>query len=163
MAVFLSIPFNGRTQESVSALATISVNIIAPLTATEALQLNFGRFYPGNSGGSIVISPTGDVTATSTVAIDNSPRNPGAFVINGESNSLINVSLPKSPISITNDKSNHMIVDNWVATPNNEESGICLTDGSQKVLVGATLNIGTLEQNPKGIYTGTYQITFSYN
>jgi len=29
--------------------------------------------------------------------------------------------------------------------------------------VGATLKVGTLTDNPAGIYTGTYTITFDFN
>jgi len=31
------------------------------------------------------------------------------------------------------------------------------------VLVGATLVTGSIYDNPVGVYTGTYPITFSYN
>jgi hypothetical protein len=29
--------------------------------------------------------------------------------------------------------------------------------------VGATLKVRSLDENPKGTYSGTYQITFAYN
>jgi len=37
-----------------------------------------------------------------------------------------------------------------------------LQGGFQTVLVGATLKIGTLNDNPVGVYTGTYTITFDF-
>jgi hypothetical protein len=38
-----------------------------------------------------------------------------------------------------------------------------LNGGSQEVKIGATLIVGSVNDNPKGIYTGTYFVTFSYN
>jgi hypothetical protein len=38
-----------------------------------------------------------------------------------------------------------------------------LADGSQTVYVGATLKVGTINDNPVGVYTGTYAITFDFN
>jgi hypothetical protein len=37
------------------------------------------------------------------------------------------------------------------------------SDGTQTIMVGATLNMGTIENYPKGIYAGSYDITFIYN
>jgi hypothetical protein len=38
-----------------------------------------------------------------------------------------------------------------------------LQNGFQIVYVGATLKVGTLIDNPVGIYTGVYTITFDFN
>jgi len=38
-----------------------------------------------------------------------------------------------------------------------------LENGAQTVYVGATLKVGSLIDNPVGIYTGTYTITFDFN
>lgn len=38
-----------------------------------------------------------------------------------------------------------------------------LQGGFQIVYVGATLKVGTIEDNPVGIYTGSYMITFDFN
>jgi hypothetical protein len=56
-----------------------------------------------------------------------------------------------------------MQVSDWVTIPENGDTGIRLDGGVQTVLVGATLKVGSLDENPKGIYTGSYQITFAYN
>jgi hypothetical protein len=36
-------------------------------------------------------------------------------------------------------------------------------DGSAVVYIGATLRIGSTEETPVGIYTGTYSISFAFN
>ena len=38
-----------------------------------------------------------------------------------------------------------------------------LQNGFQEVYVGATLEVGTLTDNPVAIYTGSYTITFDFN
>jgi hypothetical protein len=56
-----------------------------------------------------------------------------------------------------------MLIQDWVSVP---EQGIgtgTLQEGFQVVYVGATLKVGTLYDNPVGIYTGTYTVTFDFN
>ena len=55
-----------------------------------------------------------------------------------------------------------MIVDDWISVPSPGIGTGMLQDGYQIVYVGATLNVGTLQDNPVGVYTGTYMITFDF-
>jgi len=146
------------------ATAHASATIIIPLTATEASQLNFGRFFPGNHGGTLSISPSGIVTKTSSVVADASPRNPGSFLVSGQADATYSIALPSGPATLTSaTDSNTMQVSDWMTLPEPGDTGIKLAGGTQVVMVGATLKVGSLDQNPKGIYTGSYQITFAYN
>ena len=56
-----------------------------------------------------------------------------------------------------------MIVENWTSVPLAEPGAGLLENGSQVVYVGATLKVGPLYDNPVGVYTGTYTITFEFN
>jgi hypothetical protein len=38
-----------------------------------------------------------------------------------------------------------------------------LPDGSRIISVGATLSIGPVDENPVGMYAGSFELTFSYN
>jgi len=146
------------------AMAPVSATIIIPLTATEASQLNFGRFYPGEQGGTIVISPSGLVMTSSTVVPDASPKSPGSFFVSGEVDATYSIAIPRGPSTLTNaDATKTMEVTDWVTLPGNGDPGIRLAGGSQTVMVGATLKVGTMNENPKGIYRGSYEITFAYN
>lgn len=151
------------SQEQTYAAAQASATIIIPLTATEASALNFGRFYPGEQGGTIQVSPTGSVSTSSTVVADASPRNPGSFLVSGEVDATFAIKLPEGPATLTNFESKTMVVSDWVSLPDNSEAGIRLDGGSKTILVGATLQVGSIEENPKGIYSGSYEITFAYN
>jgi hypothetical protein len=151
-------------QDRANATAQVSATIIIPLTATEASQLNFGRFFPGDQGGTIAISPNGNVSTSSTVVADASPRNPGSFFVSGQVDATFSIALPEGPATLTSTSdSKTMMVSDWVSIPDNNVSGIKLDGGIQTVLIGATLNVGSIDENPRGIYTGSYQITFAYN
>lgn len=158
-----TLPFFGnvaisQSQEFKYAFANISANIVIPIQAEEYSKLSFGKFSPGN-GGSIIISPDGTVKTTSTVILKDGTSTPGNFVVSGEIAATVAVSIPNIS-TLTNENQQSMIVDNWSI---DREKNIRLNDGSQSISVGATLNVGSMDQNPKGIYTGTYQIVFSYN
>ena len=166
IAILAVVPvlYPDRAQAQEKAFAEASATIIIPLTATEAFPLNFGRFFPGNEGGTLMISPDGFISATATVAADASPRNPGSFYVTGETDATFSITLPREPATLTNaDHSKTMIVSDWVTIPENGDPGAKLAGGAQTVKVGATLKVGPLDENPKGLYSGSYQITFAYN
>jgi hypothetical protein len=146
------------------ATAQVSASIIIPLSATETSQLNFGRFFPGSQGGTIMISPTGSVMTSSTVVTAASSRNPGSFFVSGATDVTFAIALPDSPTTLTNAAdSKTIVVSDWVTIPENGDAGIKLDGGTQTIMVGATLTVGSLDENPRGIYTGSYRITFAYN
>jgi hypothetical protein len=154
----------GKVDAQDRASAEVRTTIIVPLTATETFQLNFGRFYPGSQGGTLVISPEGNVTTTASVASDASPRNPGSFLVTGEADAAFSITLPNTPATLTNaNNTSTMQVSNWVSSPQSGDATAKLSGGAQTVWVGATLQVGSLDENPKGIYKGSFQITFAYN
>lgn len=153
-----------KVSAQVRATAQISATVVIPLAANEASQLNFGRFFPGTQGGTIIIGPDGAVTSTATVVTDASQGNPGSFLVSGEVDATFTIALPTEPATLANpDASRTMEVIDWVSIPGNGESGLRLVGGFQTIMVGATLKVGSLDENPRGIYTGSYQITFAYN
>ncbi|WP_367328859.1 DUF4402 domain-containing protein [Lentimicrobium sp.] len=38
-----------------------------------------------------------------------------------------------------------------------------LQQGQETVSIGATLQVGPIEDNPVGMYTGSFSLTFAYN
>jgi hypothetical protein len=144
--------------------AQVFAEVIPALTATEVSQLNFGRFSPETQGGTILITPEGSRTSTGTVALSGGTHNPASFVITGEGGATFSIVLPTGPAVLSNTGSSKtMQVGYWVSNPASGNGTGLLAQGSQEVKVGATLIVGPMEQNPVGIYTGTYAITFSYN
>jgi hypothetical protein len=56
-----------------------------------------------------------------------------------------------------------MVIEELISNPGTGMGAGILQDGSQTVYVGAKLRVGTLLDNPVGIYAGTYTITFDFN
>ncbi len=147
----------------VAATGHIFAEIIPVYSATETSQLNFGRFSPGIQGGSIILTPQSTVSVLGSVFKGSGTYNAASFLISGDLDAAYSITLPSVPVIITNtSNSRTMLVTDWVSVP---EPGIdtgMLQDGFQMVYVGATLKVGTLADNPVGIYTGSYVITFDF-
>jgi hypothetical protein len=147
----------------VAASAMTSVSIVVPIAARETSQLSFGRFYPGQTGGTITISPQGNPETTSGVNVV-SATSAGIFSVSGQGDATFAINLPNGPAILTSsDGTKTMEVSNWVSVPENGDAKVRLQGGAQEVRIGATLRVGSLDENPKGIYEGTYEITFGYN
>jgi hypothetical protein len=56
-----------------------------------------------------------------------------------------------------------MIVNEWTSYPPAGNSSGTLNEGFEIVSIGASLVVGSIENNPVGIYTGSFSLTFAYN
>jgi hypothetical protein len=56
-----------------------------------------------------------------------------------------------------------MLVTNFVSYPQSGTGTGVLVNGQQFVYLGATLNVGSMLDNPVGIYSGAFTLTFAYN
>jgi len=149
-------------QTSINANAT--AHVISALTATELAQLNFGRFSPETQGGKVILTPEGIRTAQGTVVLGGGAANSASFYLTGEYEATFSISLPSGPATLTNAlNAKTMQVTDWQSNPAPGIGIGKLTGGGMTVQVGAVLNVGDMNANPVGIYTGIYAITFSYN
>ena len=148
----------------VTVVGHISAEVVPSLTATETAQLSFGQFSPETAGGQIILTPQGTRSSNGTVNVIGGTHNPGSFFVTGEPNALISIQLPSGPITLTNSgNSGTMTVTNWMSDPPQYSSVTIPASGVQPVNVGATLIVGINQNNPVGLYSGTYNITFNYN
>ena len=148
----------------VSATGHVIAEIIPVFTATETSQLNFGRFSPGPQGGKIILSPQGSVSVLGSIYKGSGMHNPASFYVTGDQDASFSITLPESPVILSHTTSSKtMTIDNWVSIPAPGAGTGSLQNGSRIIYVGATLNVGTLYDNPVGIYTGTYEISFDFN
>lgn len=147
-----------------SATGHINAEIIPIYTASETSQMNFGKFSPGPQGGSIILTPESTISVLGTVFKGTSPHNAASFYLSGDLDAAFTISLPTTPVVLKHSSSaNTMQIENWSSIPSAGIGAGMLQDGFQVVYVGATLKVGTLHDNPLGIYTGTYTITFDFN
>lgn len=147
--------FSAFTQITVTGSAFTE---IVPLAiAKETVQLNFGRFSPKEDGGSITISPEGIRMAKNSVIMLDGPSCQGTFKISGSVNNSLSVLLPVTPQILYHQNSiNTIYLDKWTFEMPVTSNDDCVIN------IGATLNFKSIEANPAGFYTGTYQIIFFY-
>jgi len=142
----------------------MEVELAVPVTAMETELLNFGKIVPEASGGSVVISPTGERTASGSILLMDENYSAGTFTIAGVPNSLVSIVLPQSAqrLSLTNGNS-EITVDGFTSNVPPGGQIVRQSDGKTEISIGATLFIGNGLSNPAGYYTGTYEVVFMYN
>lgn len=147
-----------------SATGHITAEVITMLAAVETSQLNFGKFSPGPQGGELMVTPENTVSVLGSVWPGSGTHNSASFHVTGDPGIAYTITLPTTPVTITHQgTARTMTVEDWRSVPAPTPGAGMLEDGSQMVYVGATLKVGTLNDNPVGIYTGTYTITFDFN
>jgi hypothetical protein len=162
--VFLMLTVSVYLNAQVTVIGHITAEVVSPLTATETSQLSFGKFSPETSGGEIVLTPKGTASSTGTVSPISGTHNPGCFFISGIPDAIISMQLPSGPTTLTNSaNTGTMTVTGWRSDPPQESNLTISSSGARAVTIGATLIVGNIQNNPVGMYTGTYNITFNYN
>ena len=152
----------GATQ--VSATGHVFAEVIPVFSASETAQMSFGRFSPGPQGGNIILSPEGTVSVLGTVYTGSGTHNAASFYVTGDIDAAYTITLPSDPVVLTHVSNAKTIrVEDWVSVPAPGIGAGHLQGGFQIVYIGATLKLGTLYDNPVGVYTGTYSVTFDFN
>lgn len=160
--IFFTAVSQVKAQSSIEVTATAEV--IEGLTTRETAQMNFGRFSPGTQGGTIVLSPDGVIRVLGSVIPAGGSPQAASFLITGQYEATFSITLPTGPELLTrigSDKT--MKVSDWISSPAQGLGVGKLVGGGMTVSVGASLNVGNMEANPVGIYTGTFAVTFAYN
>lgn len=146
-----------------SVTGHINAQVITMISAIETSQLNFGKFAPGAQGGELIISPESSVAVLGSVWPGSGSRNAASFYVTGDPGVAYTITLPSEPVTITHmGTAKTMTVENWTSAPSSDPGAGTLENGSQTVFVGATLKVGTLTDNPVGVYSGTYTVTFDF-
>jgi hypothetical protein len=156
----------GYSQATISTSATgqIIAEVIPIFTASETAQLNFGRFSPGVQGGEIILSPQSTISVLGSVFKGPGFHNAASFYVSGDVDASYSITLPSTPVILTHTSSaKTMQIKDWISIPQPGIGTGKLQNGFQVIYVGATLKVGTLNDNPVGIYTGSYTISFDFN
>lgn len=163
--IFLNLNYtNAQVTQSISATGHVFAEIIPVFSAGENSQLNFGRFSPGPQGGKIILTPQSTLSVQGSIILGTGSHNAGSFYVTGDNNASYSISLPSEPVFIKHNASERsMVLEDWNSWPPPGNGTGLLQNGFQVVNVGATLKIGTIADNPVGVYTGFYTITFGFN
>jgi hypothetical protein len=152
------------SQNSAQAVGHINAEVIPVFSATETSQMNFGRFSPGPLGGEILLTPESTISVLGSVFTGTGAHNAASFYVTGDSDASYTITLPDSPVILRHvSTAKTMVIEDWISNPGTGTGAGILRDGYQVVNVGATLKVGNLDDNPVGVYAGTYTITFDFN
>jgi len=121
-------------------------------------DMGFGEIYVGAYPGTVVLSPSGTRTAQGNVTLGSATGVAAAqFSITGEHYLTVAVVLPGS--ATLSSGTNSMTLDAFTSLP----GGTVVLDvnGHATFTVGASLHM--VAWQPRGAYSGTYNVTVAYN
>ncbi len=145
---------------SITVSGTASATIITPISIVATAPLSFGVMAQPTAAGTVTVSTAGTVTTgggmVGNTAIAQGTAGPqaGKFRVSGEPGRQFIVTLP--PAATVSRSGSTMTITLFTVG--------ALTGspvGTLDIAVGGTLAVGAAQ--PVGTYTGTYQITATYN
>jgi hypothetical protein len=163
----LTAGFTTNAFSQATATASVTATIIAPITITNALDMNFGNVVVQSGGastsGTVVIAPAGTRTRTAGVSLPSTTGTftAASFTIEGTSGYAYAITIPSTGYTITKATTfEKMTVSAFTSSPSSK--GI-LTGVSETLNIGATLNVAA-GQVP-GVYTNAtgFDVTVNYN
>ena len=134
----------------------VSAQIILPLTIIEEVPMKFGKIMTPVAGGTVTLASASN-TITTTLSHVAGTQQRGFFTVEGEAGMPITISFPSST-TVTDANSNTMTVDNFTHAAG--PTPAIGWGGEISFRVGARLTVDN--DQPPGIYTGTYTITVAY-
>ena len=120
-----------------------------------AQQLNFGQFIPIGSGGTITVDHTGYRSGFGIIPVG-FISSPARFIVDAEPGTVIRiVDIPDATLNGTSGHTLNLHFEEWSVRPH-----FITTDQYTYISVGGTLTVGSIMDNPAGLYNGTFQVTF---
>ena len=139
---------------------SLSITLDSRLSVNQTQGLNFGSVVRNDTGGTVVLSPTNQVTYNGVFAA-NSSTSEGIFVVDGIAGRLVNIEFPENEVQISNEQGSFLTVNNFVSNVGDSLTLIGAdVMGTGTFSVGATLNIPPSAQ--EGDYSGAYTVRVSY-
>lgn len=159
-AFLMTLGVNVLAQNTDNVDANASATIIAPITLTNPQPMNFGKIAKTELGGAVILSPAGerDFTgnADALVTVGSLHKN-AIFTVVGEANTTFAISFTNG--TLEGDGEDMTI--NAFTTNQSNNANVSTGTGTMSFNVGATLVVGAEQE--AGEYTGTYEVTVTYN
>ncbi len=157
--------FANSTFAQASATASVSANIVTPITIVKTIDMHFGNLAVSATVAGTAIMAPGSTRSTGGAGGVSLPANTGTvsaatFTVSGEPTYTYSITLP-SVATITDASSHSMTVNTFTSNPSS--TGVLSGGGAQTLTVGATLNVAA------GQASGTYSnstgvpVTVNYN
>jgi hypothetical protein len=170
--VVLALFFSGTSmavnyQDTATASATpATAVIVAPISIEKTANLNFGEIVASAVGGTVVLAVNGDRSSDGGVTLANAdaglyPTSAAAFDVAGSPDNSYTIELPEDgDIFLTNGE--YTMAVNDFQSSKEDNVGHLSGGGADSFTVGATLSVGTLTENPVGVYQGVFDVTVTY-
>lgn len=156
------IGFSATSFAQVSATATATSTIVAPIAISKTVNMNFGNVAVNANAGTVVLSHAGTRSASGGVTLPATSGTIAAaeFTVTGQAGYTYSVTLPSTATTVTSG-SNNMTVTAF--TSNLAGGNGTLTNGTETLKVGATLNVGASQAAGTYISATPFTVTVNYN
>lgn len=126
-----------------------------------AQGLNFGAFYQGGSGGTVIVYPNGARSTTGSI-IQTSQGfsfSPAIFEVDAEPGTLITI-LNGPDVTLTGSNGGTITLSINDSEPASPFIATATSPSRTLIRIGGTLTIGNPLASPPGNYNGTFSVTF---
>jgi hypothetical protein len=147
---------------AVTASGTAKANVIRNITITEDQILDFGKFAPGLTGGTVRVFANGSSNSSGDVNVID-PANPGIFAVTGEPNEFFQINTTSSNVTLTRVGGSQTMTSvlETADAANNPINGRTLNgSGTANVYVQGVLTVSAAQA--AGRYEGTYSVSVDY-
>ncbi len=141
-----------------TATATASAEVAQAIQVAVNTNMDFGRLAPTGTAGTVDLATDGSRTATNVDLLGGGTVSAAVFDVTGAANEAYSITLPAST-TLADGAGNSMSVDTFAHDAGSSPS--LNGAGSDQFNVGATLHVGA--NQTAGTYTGTFDVTVSYN
>jgi hypothetical protein len=163
LAALLAIPTVALAQQNTATASATpaGATIVAAITISHTAHLDFGQIVPGVGAGTVLQTPAASPTRTATGCTlgNTTGMSPGTFAVGGEPNATYAISLPGDGDVTLTGAGDPMSITDWSSSPSG--TGVLSGGGAQTLYVGGTLHVGAAQA--AGVYTGTFDVTVTYN
>lgn len=139
--------------------ASGKASILKSLSVLKQADLDFGELVVTGAGTAVIDPVSGALTTTGPITTIGTTAHPATFTATGSKNSVVNIKLPSSAITLTRvGGGGTMTVSNW--TLDGKTNRKFPLNSAFNFNVGGTLNVAAGQAD--GTYTGTFTVTLQY-
>lgn len=155
-----------QAQEATRDVSTahIFARVYNVFTSIQLSHMNFRHFSPKLHEGQLLYNPEGILSVRGNLINGGDIQYSASFNVSGFNNTAFAISYPKTPITLTNaSDAKKLVLSDWRSSSLSVLGDGARSSGVKTVNLDATLEVGTLKDNPFGYYFGYYTITFGFN
>jgi hypothetical protein len=152
---------NVNAQNTATDNAETSATIIAPISISKSVDLDFGKIVRSSTEGTVVVTPAGarSFGGGAVIFLNDVNFSAAEFEILGEADATYSITVNNATFNVEG-PGDPMVINTIVTSPT---TGALDNLGEQTIKVGATLNVNASQA--AGIYTNnnSLEITVAYN